>query len=195
MRAGLHRICASVAASRRKATRHYATVLLFASILATPALGHPHSPFDDRSKGNRDSFMALGEAVHGGFGPLIAVGIRLGDDAMKQLGAGPRQLDVTYFAGKAAPCPCVADGIMLVTTASPGQGTLRVSAEAAPEGMHGRVVIRHPRSGRALEYVIPASIESLVNEASRGDPDRRWTLIMDAPEARIFTRRKLEAAR
>ncbi len=56
-------------------------------------------------------------------------------------------------------------------------------------------MIRHPRSGRALEYVIPASIDSLVKEALRGDPDRRWTLIMDAPEARIFTRRKLEAAR
>ncbi len=162
---------------------------------ATSAAGHPHSPFDDRSKGNRDSFMALGEAIHGGFGPLIAVGIRLGDDAMKQLGAGPRQLDVTYFTGKGAPCPCIADGIMLVTTASPGQGTLRVSTEAAPEGTHGRVVIRHPRSGRALEYVIPASIDSLVKEASRGDPDRRWTVIMGAPEERVFTRRKLEAAR
>ena len=83
---------------------------------------------------------------------------------------------------------------MLVTTASPGQGTLRVSAEPAPDGLHGRVVIRHPRSGRALEYTIPASIESLVEEASRGDPDRRWTLIMDAPEERVFTRRTLEAA-
>lgn len=161
--------------------------------LTTPAAAHPHSPLDDRSKGNRDSFIALGEAVHGGFGPLIAIGIRLGDDAMKQLGAGPRQLDVTYFAGKAAPCPCVADGIMLVTTASPGQGTLRVSAEPAPEGQHGRVIVRHPRSGRALEYLIPASVDLLVKEASRGDPDRRWTLIMDAPEDRLFTRRSIKA--
>ncbi len=111
--------------------------LLLTICFATSAAAHPHSPFDDRSKGNRDSFMALGEAIHGGFGPLIAVGIRLGDDAMKQLGAGPRQLDVTYFTGKGAPCPCVADGIMLVTTASPGQGTLRVSTEAARKGRTG----------------------------------------------------------
>ncbi len=137
--------------------------------------------------------MALGEAVHGGFSPLIALGIRLGDDAMKQLGAGPRQLDVTYFTGKGAQCPCVVDGIMLVTTASPGQGTLRVSAEPAPDGQHGRVLIRHPKSGRTLEYLIPASIDSLVKDASRGDPDRRWTLIMDAPEERIFTRRMIKA--
>ncbi len=111
---------------------------------------------------------------------------------MKQLGAGPRQVDVTYFAGKAAPCPCVADGIMLVTTASPGQGTLRVSAEPAAAGEHGRVLARHVRSGRAIEYIIPDKVDRLVNEALKGNPDRRWTIIMNAPEAELFTKRLIE---
>ena len=165
---------------------------LFATLLASAAIAHPHSPSGDGSKSNREYFIAMGEAVHGGFGPLIALGIRIGDDAMKQLGAGPRQLDVTYFAGKAAPCPCVADGVMLVTTASPGQGTLRVAPEPAADGQHGRIVIRHPRSGRAVEYVIPADVDRIVREAMKGDPERRWTLIMDAPEAQLFTRRMLD---
>jgi formylmethanofuran dehydrogenase subunit E len=170
------------------------SILLALALIAAPlpALPHPHSPLGDRSTSNRDYFIQLGEAVHGGFGPLIALGIRLGDDAMKTLGAGPRQVDVTYYAGPGAPCPCVADGIMLVTASSPGQGTLRIAAEKAAEGQHGRVVVRHRTSGRTAEYVIPASVQQLVAEASKGAPERRWTMIMDAPEAQLFTRRMIE---
>jgi hypothetical protein len=165
---------------------------LLLALLGTTAMAHPHSPLGDRSKSNRDYYIQLGEAIHGGFGPLIALGIRIGDDALKTLGAGPRQVDVTYFAGPAAPCPCVVDGIMLVTASSPGQGTLRVASEKAAEGQHGRVVITHRRSGRAAEYVIPASIDGLVADAMRGGPERRWSVIMDAPEARLFTKRMIE---
>jgi hypothetical protein len=176
---------------QRHASFEVAAVLVLA-LVSTPALPHPHSPLGDRSTSNRDYFIQLGEAVHGGFGPLIALGIRIGDDAMKALGAGPRQVDVTYFAGPAAPCPCAADGIMLVTASSPGQGTLRVAAEKAAEGEHGRVRIVHRRTGRAVEYVIPASVDALVKEAMRGGPERRWSVIMEAPEARLFSKRIIE---
>jgi hypothetical protein len=165
-----------------------AGVLVFAASLAG---AHPHSPSGDRSKDNRDAWIALGEAVHGGFGALIALGIRIGDDAIGTLGAGPRQLDVTYYSGPAAPCPCIVDGIMIVTVASPGQGTLRVAMEAAAEGQFGRAVIRHRRTGEGVEYIIPTTIAPLVADANRGDPDRRWTLIMDAPAERLFAKRRL----
>jgi hypothetical protein len=171
---------------------HKAAAILALVLFATSASSHPHSPLGDRSASNRDYFIQLGEAVHGSFGPLIAVGIRIGDDAMRTLGAGPRQVDVTYFAGPNAPCPCVVDGIMLVTASSPGQGTLRVATDKAAEGQHGRIVIRHRTSGRTAEYVIPASIDALVSESMKGGPDRRWSLIMDAPEARLFTKRMIE---
>ena len=157
------------------------------------AVAHPHSPSGDRTGADRDYWIELGEAVHGSFGPLIAVGIRIGDDALKTLGVGPRNVDVTYYSGKDAPCPCVVDGIMLVTTASPGQGTLRVAAEPAAEGQFGRVVIRHTRSNRAVEYVLPPSLASLVKEAMTGAPERRWSLVMKAPEAQVFTRRTFDA--
>jgi hypothetical protein len=182
-----------LAAGEPRRTRNVgAAFLLAAACFATPAFPHPHSPLGDRSASNRDYFIQLGEAVHGGFGPLIALGIRIGDDALKTLGAGPRQVDVTYFAGPAAPCPCVADGIMLVTASSPGQGTLRVSPEKAAEDQHGRVVVRHRTSGRAAEYVIPASIDALLKDATKGGPERRWSAVMDAPEARLFTKRIIE---
>jgi FmdE, Molybdenum formylmethanofuran dehydrogenase operon len=175
---------------------HNASAILFAAglLAAAPAHAHPHSPSGDTSRDNRDHFIQLGEAVHGGFGPLIALGIRLGDDVLKTLGVGPRTVDVTYYSGKAAPCPCAVDGIMLVTTASPGQGTLRVSDEAAAEGQYGRVVFRHIRSGRAVEYIIPDSVAALVKSAVGGDPGKRWSVMMEAPEAALFTRRFIKAS-
>jgi hypothetical protein len=171
---------------------HNLSSALAFALLVTPASSHPHSPIGDRSKSNRDYFIQLGEAVHGGFGPLIALGIRIGDDAMKHLGAGPRQVDVTYFSSNTAPCPCAADGIMLVTASSPGQGTLRVAPEQAGEGQFGRVLIKHRRTGKTVEYVIPPSVTTLVAEGMTGGPEKRWQVIMDAPEAKLFTRRMIE---
>jgi FmdE, Molybdenum formylmethanofuran dehydrogenase operon len=169
------------------------TVAAFAFLLlATPAFAHPHSPLGDRSASNREYFIQLGEAVHGGFGPLIALGIRIGDDALRTLGAGPRQVDVTYYSGTIAPCPCAVDGIMLVTASSPGQGTLRVSPEPTAEGQYGRVLVKHRTSGRAVEYVIPPAVAAHALRDQRGGPEKRWSVVMDAPEARLFTRRMID---
>ena len=74
-------------------------------------------------------WIAVGERVHGGYGSLIALGVRIGLDARERLSAQPRDLDVTYFDGEKTPCACVVDGILIATSASPGQGSLRVSAE------------------------------------------------------------------
>jgi hypothetical protein len=43
-----------------------------------------------------------------------------------------------------------------------------------------------------VEYRIPAGIAPLVREALAGDPARRWDMIMNAPEATLFTRRMLD---
>ncbi len=80
----------------------------------------------------RKSGSTLGARIHGAFGPFIPVGIRIGLDAVEKLKADPRGLTVTYFNGSKPPCPCVADGVMLATQASPGQGTLQISADKAP---------------------------------------------------------------
>jgi hypothetical protein len=180
---------------RRRPAGSAAAALLLCSLVATPALPHPHSPLGDRSASNRDHYIQLGEAVHGGFGPLIALGVRLGDDAMKTLGAGPRQIDVTYFEGVDSPCACVVDGVMLVSASSPGQGTLRVAREPAGEGLHGRVVIRNKRSGETVEYSIPASVNPFIREALKAAPDKRWDLVMDAPEATLFSKRMIGITR
>ncbi len=102
-------------------------------------------------------WIAVGERVHGGYGSLIALGVRIGLDARERLSAQPRDLDVTCFDGEKTACACVIDGILIATSASPGQGSLRVSAEHAPSGIFGTALIRHRKTGAALRYTVPAS--------------------------------------
>ena len=39
---------------------------------------------------------------------------------------------MTYLNDEKPPCPCIADGVMIATHASPGQGTFRIAPEKAP---------------------------------------------------------------
>jgi hypothetical protein len=68
-------------------------------------------------------WIELGARVHGAFGAFIPIGIRIGLDAKERIKTEPRGVAVTYYTGGKAPCPCIADGVMLATDASPGQGT------------------------------------------------------------------------
>lgn len=139
-----------------------------------------------------EEWVRLGERVHGGFGTFIALGIRIGQDAVRQLGAQPRELDVTYYDGVATPCPCVADGIMIATYASPGQGTLRVAAEKAPPELMGAAVIRSRRTGEAVRYTIPDALRPKLAEWNKAhDPLGRYRVVMAEPEANVFAREAL----
>jgi hypothetical protein len=54
-------------------------------------------------------------------GPFIPVGILIGLDAMERLKVGPRALSIVYYNGVKPLCPCIADGVMIATQASPGR--------------------------------------------------------------------------
>src|SRR5262245_66553287 len=79
-------------------------------------------------------WIELGARVHGAFGAFIPIGIRIGLDAKERIKAEPRGLAVTYYTGEKAPCPCIADGVMLASNTSPGQGTLVIGPEKAHTG-------------------------------------------------------------
>lgn len=127
--------------------RHLFASLIVAAVATTNAL-------PVAAQQTPEEWIALGRRVHGGFGTFIPLGIRIGQDAMKRLEAGPRDLAVTYHDSDKAPCACVADGIMIATTASPGQRSLAISAQKAPDGAMAMVVIRHKRTGKALRYTV-----------------------------------------
>jgi formylmethanofuran dehydrogenase subunit E len=126
----------------------------------------------------KEEWIALGTRIHGGFGPFIPVGIRIGLDAVDKLKPGPRDLVVTYYNGAKPPCPCIADGVMIATHASPGQGTLQISPEKAPEGMTAVVVIKNRKTGEGLRYTVTDEWLPKILAWLKADPSERYDAMM-----------------
>jgi formylmethanofuran dehydrogenase subunit E len=129
----------------------------------------------------QDEWIALGTRIHGGFGPFIPMGIRIGLDAKEKLKPDARGLSILFYSGEKSPCPCIADGIMIATQASPGQGTLQIAAEKAPSGQLAVAIIRNRKTGEGLRYAVgeqwmPKVVEWLKNL----DPAGRYRAVMSA---------------
>jgi formylmethanofuran dehydrogenase subunit E len=129
-----------------------------------------------------EEWIKLGARVHGGFGAFIPAGIRIGLDALERLKAEPRGVTVTFYTGEKSPCPCIADGVMLATQASPGQGTLQVAAEKAPAGLLAVIIVRDRRSGASVRYTVADEWMPRIAEWNRTlDPPGRYQAVMAAP--------------
>src|SRR6516225_4041094 len=125
-------------------------------------------------------WVELGARVHGAFGAFIPIGIRIGLDAKERIKADPRGLAVTYYTGEKAPCPCIADGVMLATNASPGQGTLVIAPENAPAGTLV-VVVRNRKTGEGFRYTVADTWLPKVIEWNKTlDPAGRFDAAMKA---------------
>jgi formylmethanofuran dehydrogenase subunit E len=151
------------------------SIPLAAAIAAVGTLiapGHAQTP---------DEWIKLGTSVHGGFGAFIPVGIRIGQDALKRLNAEPREVTVTYYDSDKAPCACIADGIMIATTASPGQRTLTIAADKASAGAMAVAVIKHRKTGAEVKYTVSeAWLPNLFEINKKHDPAGRYDEIMKA---------------
>jgi formylmethanofuran dehydrogenase subunit E len=128
----------------------------------------------------KEQWIDLGTRIHGGFGVLIPLGIKIGLDARERLKAEPRGITVHYYTGERAPCPCVADGVMLATQASPGQGTLVIVPEKAAPGLFASIVIRDRKTVEGFRYNIPGDLGPKFIEWNKSlDPAARYDVIMN----------------
>lgn len=126
-------------------------------------------------------WISHGERVHGGFGTFIAVGIRIGLDALTRLDAKPREVSVELWSGRKSPCPCAIDGIIVATSASPGQGTAKVADTPAPEGTMLVAVITHRKTGASVRYTVPETwLGQLAAWNKQFDPGGRFDAVMKA---------------
>ena len=139
--------------------------------LSIPATGHAET---------KEEWIAVGARVHGAFGPFIPVGIRIGLDATEKLKAEPRGLSVVYYNGTKPPCPCVADGVMIATQASPGQGTLQISRDKAPDGAMAVIIIKNRKTGEGLRYTIADEWLPKILGWIKSDPSARYDAAMAA---------------
>jgi formylmethanofuran dehydrogenase subunit E len=128
----------------------------------------------------REQWIELGARVHGAFGAFIPVGIRIGLDARDKLKADARGLSVIYYSGEKPPCPCVADGVMIATQASPGQGTLQISPDKAPTGIMSMIIIRNRKTGEGVKYTISDDWLPIILGWNKSDPPARFDAAMNA---------------
>lgn len=128
----------------------------------------------------KDEWIALGAQIHGAFGPFIPVGIRIGLDAVDRLKTDGRGLTVIYHHGVKPPCPCVADGVMIATRTSPGQGSMQMSPSQAPDGMMAMIVISNRHTGKVLRYTIADHWLPKILGWRSSDPSARYDAAMSA---------------
>src|SRR5215471_11525941 len=93
----------------------------------------------------------------------------------------PARACCDLYTGERAPCPCIADGVMLATNASPGQGTLVIAPEKAPAGMLAVVVVRNRKTGEGFRYTVADTWLPKVIEWNKTlDPAGRFDAAMKA---------------
>ena len=151
----------------------YALLAVSAIVLSLTALCPAHSE-------TREQWIELGARIHGAFGAFIPVGIRIGLDARERLKADARGLSVAFYNGEKPPCPSVADGVMIATQASPGQGTLQIAPEMAPPGNMAIVVIRNRKTGEGLKYTISDEWLPKILGWNKSEPPDRFDAAMAA---------------
>jgi hypothetical protein len=150
------------------------------SLLAAVALLLPFTVSSAVRSETREQWIELGARIHGAFGAFIPVGIRIGLDAREKLKAEPRGLIVTFYNGEKPPCPCVVDGVMIATQASPGQGTLRMSSEKAPPEIMSVIIVQNRRTGEGLKYTISDDWLPVILGWNKLDPAARFDAAMAA---------------
>ena len=151
---------------------YVAAAITTAALLLSPMATRAETP---------QEWITLGTRVHGAFGAFIPVGIRIGQDALRRLKAEPREVSVTYYDSDKAPCACIADGIMIATTASPGQRTLTIAAEKAPAGAMAVIVIKHRKTGAEVKYTVPETwLPKLIAINKQFDPAGRYEEVLKA---------------
>lgn len=129
-----------------------------------------------------DEWVKLADArVHGGYGALIPLGVKIGLDAAARLKAEPRSLAVVYYDNPKAPCACIADGVAIAAYASFGQRTLTLAAEQAPPDQAAVIVIKPRNGGPGLKYSVPFSVMPRLLEMNKSlEPAQRHDAVMKA---------------
>lgn len=133
-----------------------------------------------------DDWVALGARIHGAFGSYVALGVQIGLDSLARLHAGRAGVDVTVIDGPEAPCACIADGLMLATGATPGRGTLRVSAGLAPKDVFAIIEIKTLPDGEILRVLVPADARTLLDRVNTLPAEQRLAAIRAAQPGQLF---------
>jgi hypothetical protein len=135
-----------------------------------------------------EQWTEWGERVHGGFGSLIAYGIRVGNDALARLGAERREVTVEYTDGPATPCACALDGVAIAVSASLGQRTMKLMEARTEAGLLARIKFTSKKTGQSLTYELPMSAMPVMGAINKDVPvGQRWAAVAKLDPGTLYT--------
>ena len=117
-------------------------------------------------------------AFHGHLGPMVTLGLRMGEAISSRMGNKPFTYIITAFTGPKPPLSCLVDGLQLSTPCTVGNGGIRIEvggelrAVAQGEGKRVEVKVRDEIRNRidreydpAHEEVLPLEFWAMPEEA------------------------------
>jgi hypothetical protein len=99
---------------------------------------------------------------------------------LERLKAPRHEVVVTYYDAGLPPCPCIADGIMIATQATPAQKMMTFSTETPPEEFMAAIVIRNRKTNDAVRYTIAKDWHARILAWRQLDPSARYDAAMSA---------------
>jgi formylmethanofuran dehydrogenase subunit E len=155
--------------------------LSLACAIPAPAAEHPtvHSPNSDAEA------LAAVRGVHGGAGPWVVAGYRMGRYALAKLGLprGSFDVEVTHHSPREVQYSCIADGAAAATGASLGR--LNLSLEPA-EAAHTRTTYRNKQTGASVTLQATEAFAQRYMDVPRPQLGAAGAEVLHLPDAEIF---------
>ena len=172
--------------------RIFALSLVGLSLLACGGASQPAthttgqaSPAPTHEGGGRDEALRRVAQIHGGAGPWVVAGYRMGEFALARLGvgAGSFDLEIVHYSPRLVQYSCVADGAAAATGASLGKLNLSLQ-EAEAASVH--TTYRRKSTGQTItlrpsRYFVEHYLE--VPREKLGDAGRE---VIALPDEKIF---------
>jgi len=123
--------------------------------------------------------------IHGGVGPWVAAGHRMGSFALRELGLPPGSFDleVIHHAPQLVQYSCVADGAAAATGASLGKLNLRMEAAEAADV---RTTFRNRKTGVSLTLAPAPALAARFKDLPRAELEAAGRVVLTLPEAEVF---------
>ncbi len=120
---------------------------------------------------------------HGHFGPFLALGVKMGELALKELGCGKFGLKGVLRLKKSTPYSCIVDGVQIKTGCTWGRGTLQVLETNNPADVTGMFWF----SGKKIEIKVRRRvIEEMIKGLSEDNMEERALDIYHGKPRELF---------
>lgn len=132
-----------------------------------------------------DSAIHAVQSIHGGAGPWVVAGYRMGERALKDLAlpVGSSDLEVVHESPKKVEYSCIADGVQAATGASLGKLNLAL-VETTPEKL--RTVFRRRSTGKTVAIELSDRFRKMMKDVPGPELLQRAREVAAMPDEAIM---------